>query len=152
MTHYVVGFFIEGSIDNGLVVLIQKNRPAWQAGKMNGVGGKIEIGELPITAMVREFWEETGYTVEEGRWNKFAEIIDDNAYIHFYWAEAQNMPNGESELRMCQTNTDEAVVIRSINDITANNANYIHNLPWLLNMIPSLKVNGHSFYQVRCIE
>ena len=39
----------------GIVVLTHKNRPAWQAGKLNGVGGKIELLESPVAAMVREF-------------------------------------------------------------------------------------------------
>ena len=55
---YVVGFLL--NYDRTQVVLIRKNRPAWQAGHLNGVGGKIEMGETPIEAMTREFEEETG--------------------------------------------------------------------------------------------
>jgi 8-oxo-dGTP diphosphatase len=40
--------------------LIRKNPPAWQAGKLNAVGGKIEKGETPREAARREFLEETG--------------------------------------------------------------------------------------------
>lgn len=49
--HYVVGFMF--SSDKTLVTLIRKNRPKWMNGKLNGVGGKIEIGETPLQAMVR---------------------------------------------------------------------------------------------------
>lgn len=42
------------------VLLIRKNRPQWQAGKMNGVGGKVEPGETPQGAAPRELFEETG--------------------------------------------------------------------------------------------
>jgi 8-oxo-dGTP pyrophosphatase MutT (NUDIX family) len=31
------------------VLLIEKQKPAWQRGKLNGVGGKIEPGENPST-------------------------------------------------------------------------------------------------------
>ena len=55
---YVAGFLF--SPDRSRVLLIRKNRPAWQAGKLNGLGGKIEPGETPPQAMRREFREEQG--------------------------------------------------------------------------------------------
>lgn len=54
---YVVGIAVDPDRTHGLFVL--KNRPVWQAGFLNGVGGKIEDGESPAEAMVREFYEET---------------------------------------------------------------------------------------------
>lgn len=59
---YVCGFLF--SPDRSRVLLIRKRRPAWQAGKLNGVGGKIEPGETPPEAMRREFCEEAGVNVE----------------------------------------------------------------------------------------
>lgn len=56
---YVLGFMF--NLAESKVLLVWKNRPAWQAGKLNGVGGKIEEGETPIQAMNREFAEETGF-------------------------------------------------------------------------------------------
>ncbi len=41
MKLYVVGFMF--TEDEKQVVLIEKKRPEWQAGKLNGVGGKIGI-------------------------------------------------------------------------------------------------------------
>lgn len=38
MQHYVVGF--QFARRGNLVTLIRKNHPEWQAGKLNGVGGK----------------------------------------------------------------------------------------------------------------
>lgn len=40
------------------LLLIQKNRPEWQAGRLNGIGGKVEPGENFLDAAVREFKEE----------------------------------------------------------------------------------------------
>ena len=54
----VVGFMF--SVLKSSVVLIKKERPKWQEGKLNGVGGKVEKGESPFDAMKREFLEETG--------------------------------------------------------------------------------------------
>lgn len=42
------------------VLLIQKDRPDWQKGKLNLPGGKIEAGETPKQTAVREIKEETG--------------------------------------------------------------------------------------------
>jgi 8-oxo-dGTP diphosphatase len=56
MNYYVAGFLFDSKREN--VVLIRKNKPEWQADKLNGVGGKIEDGEVPAAAMFREFTEE----------------------------------------------------------------------------------------------
>jgi len=66
MKHYVLGFVFNRYRDK--VLLIEKKRPAWQAGHWNGIGGKIEdvvprrygrTFETPGEAMVRECLEET---------------------------------------------------------------------------------------------
>lgn len=55
---YVVGFLF--SEDKKNVLLVEKIKPLWQKGKLNGVGGKIEKNEFASDAMCREFQEETG--------------------------------------------------------------------------------------------
>lgn len=60
---YVCGFLFD--LERTRVLLIRKRRPAWQAGKLNGVGGKIEPGETALDAMRREFHEETGLLVSD---------------------------------------------------------------------------------------
>lgn len=70
---YVCGFVIndvEKPWKTQRIVLIQKTKPAWQAGLWNGVGGKVEAGESPQQAMIREFAEETGVRVTG--WRLFA--------------------------------------------------------------------------------
>ncbi len=42
------------------VLLVLKDRPPWQAGMLNLVGGKIEKGETPEEAALRELKEESG--------------------------------------------------------------------------------------------
>jgi 8-oxo-dGTP pyrophosphatase MutT (NUDIX family) len=42
------------------VLLIEKQKPAWQVGKWNLPGGKIEGDESPKDAAIRELWEEAG--------------------------------------------------------------------------------------------
>jgi 8-oxo-dGTP diphosphatase len=45
MNKYVVGFLFNS--DTNKVCLIKKNRPQWQKGRLNGVGGHIEDGKAP---------------------------------------------------------------------------------------------------------
>jgi len=58
MQEYVCGFCFDERLQR--VVLIEKAQPAWQAGRLNGVGGKVEPGETAADAMAREFEEEAG--------------------------------------------------------------------------------------------
>ncbi len=67
-TRYVLGLLFSRDFDT--VTLIKKNRPEWQAGTWNGVGGHVEPGENPNDAMVREFREETGVLIDN--WSLFA--------------------------------------------------------------------------------
>lgn len=78
---YVVGFLFRLGGDE--VALIRKSKPEWQKGLLNGVGGKIEEDELPITAMVREFEEEAGAYILN--WRYFATItLKDGGKVYFF--------------------------------------------------------------------
>lgn len=79
---YVLGFAF--SPDNEFVLLINKLKPEWQKGKLNGIGGKIEEGELPIQAMVREFEEETSVKTSFHNWDRFAMLEGDNYVMYCY--------------------------------------------------------------------
>jgi 8-oxo-dGTP pyrophosphatase MutT (NUDIX family) len=46
--------------DEQHVLVIHKNRPDWQKGKINLPGGHMEKGETPEVAAIRELKEETG--------------------------------------------------------------------------------------------
>lgn len=70
MIEYVAGFCFTENKKH--VLLIEKNKPDWQKGKYNAVGGKIEMCESPIVAMHREFWEETG--LSGVNWELFCEL------------------------------------------------------------------------------
>lgn len=48
------------SRDGNHVLLIEKDKPEWQKGLLNGIGGKVEQGESIVDATLREFQEETG--------------------------------------------------------------------------------------------
>jgi len=78
---YVVGF----AFWRDKVLLIHKKRgPEYVVGKMNGVGGKIEGDESIISAMAREFGEETGVETWPSLWNHVATMYGnaDEAYTY----------------------------------------------------------------------
>ncbi len=64
--YFVVGFLFSEKKDR--VLLIHKNRPDWQKGKLNGIGGKIEHGETPRQAIAREAMEECGCDLSVESW------------------------------------------------------------------------------------
>lgn len=137
MRHYVCGFLftlIEHPVI-GLIVevaLIKKERPAWQKGFYNGIGGKVEKGEEPIEAMVREFREETNATVTE--WKPFCTLIHP-AII------SKSMPSGPWTVHFFKSfgytplsqPTDEQVKWWNVQSVTNRLNNYfVPNLSWLI--------------------
>lgn len=68
---YVVGFAFSGHLD--CVAMITKTKPEWQNGLLNGIGGKIEDGETPLQAMIREWDEECEILVDKD-WKQFAVV------------------------------------------------------------------------------
>jgi 8-oxo-dGTP pyrophosphatase MutT (NUDIX family) len=64
---YVLGFVYD--MDCQRVLLIRKNRPASLAGKLNGLGGKVEPTDpTPEHALSREVLEESGVSVRPDQW------------------------------------------------------------------------------------
>lgn len=118
LTRYVAGFLF--SPDKAWVALVRKNKPAWQAGKLNGIGGKIEPGETPAQAMCREFREEAGLDLSD--WREFCTLKWGNhAIIHFFTSV---IPNGER----IHSNEDEYIDWYSVN----TKHDVIPNLRWLI--------------------
>lgn len=63
MKKYTVGFIFTADLKQ--VLLIHKNAPDWQKGKINGLGGKMEQGESSLNCFVRELAEESGINIEK---------------------------------------------------------------------------------------
>ena len=113
-TQYVIGFLFR----NGDVALIQKKRPDWQKGKLNGIGGHIEQGETPLEAMIREFNEEAGKLIS--RWDQYCTMNYPDVDVHCFRLFGNYSVT---------TKTDEVV---SWYPIEAIPSNAIPNLHWLI--------------------
>lgn len=72
MTRYVVGFAFWR---NKVLLLLKQKGPSYVVGKLNGVGGKIESEENILSAMAREFGEETGVETWPSLWNHVATMF-----------------------------------------------------------------------------
>ena len=78
---YVLGFLFTDDFSHVLLQL--KNRPAFAAGKLNGVGGKVKETEPPEYAMHREWYEETGER-DIRPWVEFAHVAGPDFYVICY--------------------------------------------------------------------
>jgi 8-oxo-dGTP pyrophosphatase MutT (NUDIX family) len=146
------------------VVLIRKNRPEFQAGLLNGVGGKIETerGESPRRAMVREFFEETGVQTTPDEWTMFAELQcydhkEGDGWMHVVYCFVCKSTKHWSSVR---TMTDETVELHAFplpNTVWDDpkfaadatplmRSSLIHNVPWLLEMATAKHCNDRVGY------
>lgn len=87
---YVVGFAF-GSLKRA-VILIKKDHPDWQAGKWNGIGGKIKERETPLEAMAREAHEETGIKTDFN-WEHYATMRGDDFECFVFAGKTDEPPN-----------------------------------------------------------
>lgn len=117
---YVVGFMF--SPDGDRVALIRKTKPAWQAGLLNGIGGKIEPSETPMEAMEREFYEEAG--VRTLGWCHFGKGWGPDFKVHFF--------TRRGDLDELRTTTEEKIEI--ITPIVATRTDVVPNLRWIIPM------------------
>lgn len=121
---YVVGFLF--STDERRVVLMEKKRPNWQLGKLNGPGGKVQDEETPYDAMKREFMEEAGAVVTF--WRPFCYMRHGENRIIFFVAK-EDVP--------VRTTTDEPVRWYDLDDeadCTEVAEKMLPNCAWLLPM------------------
>jgi 8-oxo-dGTP diphosphatase len=102
---YVLGFIFNASRDR--VLMIRKNRPKWQAGRLNGVGGKVEKGETARQALVREVFEEAALTTSELQWRHYGVI--DGTDFRVYCFETS-----VSDLSEARAMTDEALEVLDV--------------------------------------
>lgn len=119
----VLGFLF--SPDGKDVALIIKNKPAWQEGLVNGVGGKIEAGEDFRPAMAREFKEETGVQIDEDDWSKFAVLEGPDFFVACYMAKSSLV------YTIRKMESEQPIVVRAS---TLERYPTVSNLPWLIPM------------------
>lgn len=106
MVRYVVCFAF--SRDKNDIVLILKNKPDWQKGKYNGIGGKMEGEEFPTDAIIREFKEETGVKLSEDDLSLYAKLTSAAGYEMYCFRAFTN------DIYNCKTIEKEEIVIMAL--------------------------------------
>lgn len=119
--HYVVGFVMDEAAE--CVALIQKRRPAWQRGKWNGLGGKVEPGETERAAISREVLEEAGIDLPPESWDAVAALNADGVRVAFYFART-------SLLESMTSRTDEIVDIYRLSELPS--LDLVENVPFVI--------------------
>lgn len=141
---YVLGFaFTE---DFNSVALIRKNKPEWQAGKLNGIGGKVEEYDQSIFhAIVREYHEETGVITNIDHWKYFTKLCgsdfakqSDNFACHCFYTV------NDATVRLARTTTSEVVSIYDTTHFIYQNV--IDNLRWQIPM--AIEFANNSNYKI----
>lgn len=133
---YVAGLLFDK--EEKEVLLIKKIKPAWQKGKLNGVGGKIEAGESPKYAMMREFQEEAGILIVD--WKRFAIIKGDWGEVHFFYQfiDDKNKPYSVEEEKIAW------YPIRSLSNYPC-----IPNINWLVPMALNMCNVAEYSYEIK---
>jgi len=130
----VVGFiFNEKETD---VLLIEKKKPVWQLNKFNGIGGKCNDGEDYISAMCREFKEETG--IDNDTWYQVVCIGGEDWEVMVFAAKSDRVFD-------FKTTTEEQVNLLPLSDL--DQYELIPNLHWLIPMCLD-KIHGGIDYNV----
>ena len=108
--NYVVGIVTDGS----KILLLRKNNPDWQKGLYNGVGGKVNLDETPLEAIIRECQKEVG--LEIPNWNQIETIpLQSGVDLTYFFAVIE-----EEELKKAQSLQDERVEFFDIDNLPKN--------------------------------
>jgi len=108
---WVLGFIFSHNLKS--VVLMKKTHPDWQAGRLNGIGGKIEPGESHRAAMWREGEEETGYDYDDWQYLRPFTSSKPGLYVHVFY--------GVGDVENVKTLTEEEIIVCDVNTILTVN-------------------------------
>lgn len=139
MISYVTGFMFDNYKQH--VALVTKNKPAWQAGHLNGIGGKIEPGETPLQAMIREFEEETG--VNHRIWLPVVRIHSaSNDYEVYFYATFTD------KIAYVRTVESEEIHTYAVSTVLSGALRIIPNLAWLIPLALDPLASRNNFIEV----
>ena len=138
---FVAGLMFDDEMQR--VVLIRKDRPAWQRGLLNGVGGKMEDGEGSIDTMLREFKEEAGVQTTRSDWSYFMQLRGDQFYVDFFFGRSTE------HFEAAHTTESEKLVKLEVEQLHSLKYEMVPCLDWAVPMaVHASTGRGVSFAQV----
>lgn len=135
---YTVGFIFNR--DFSKVLLVHKETPEWQKGKVNGIGGKYEKGESAEECISRETYEEARLKIPPASWMYVGVLRQSRGDVGILTAKY----NGN--LDDAVTNDHEAV---EWFDIVKLPENVISNVRWLIPLCLDKLQNGFAEFSVQ---
>lgn len=133
MEKFTLGFIF--NTDQTKVLLIHKLKPDWQSGKINGIGGKIELDESAEDCITRECREESSLLIEPPEWVKFALLEQTEGNVAVFTARFLG------DMSTAVKNDHEDI---EWFDVSGLPENVLSNLIWLIPMAKQI-LNGGKF-------
>lgn len=109
--------------DLSQVILIEKHRPRWQDGRLNGLGGKVEGRERWRTCLSREVFEEANLHIPTQAWQSVGKISLKNWRVQVFAVRYDGL------LTDLSSKTDEPVAWYSTTNLPPQ---VMPNLNWLV--------------------
>jgi len=143
ITNYVVAFLFSETLDN--VWLIEKQKPEWQKGCLNGLGGKIEENESPMDAVIRELNEESGVLLQPSQLFEvgvMSGLNNDNTgfKVHVFTGKTNQY-----------LTTKETEIVKYVPVLDVKKSKHIENVPMLVEA-SIYKLTGTSNFQYLYME
>ena len=115
------------------VLLIKKNRWAWMAGHLNGIGGLVKSDEVPEQTLVRKSREEAG--IEIGFWQHVIDMQFTNSVIVSVFSaftDAIYEATQQTDERVVQCWVPGMNTILDYGNEPSGNLRYMPDLYWLI--------------------
>lgn len=133
MKKYTIGIVFNPDLT--CTMLIQKNRPKWQEGRLNFPGGHIEENENSFDCVSREFKEECDVDISPSDWKYIGRIKNTNDY--YVDILTAIVPDSTTP----QSLTDETVRWYLCDRLPSN---VISNIRWILPFAQNYHAQGNN--------
>jgi 8-oxo-dGTP diphosphatase len=139
MQKYTLGFIFDSTLNK--VLLMHKTKPEWQAGKVNGLGGKVEEGEDGISCIKREVKEESNLDIEKESFVYAGVLHSDSFHMEVFCSIYTG------NISDAKTLEEQKVEWFPIDSLPKNG---IDNLFWLIHMtLDKIKNNKIENFEVK---
>lgn len=137
---YVLGFVFD--LMKKEVLLIQKIKPDWQKGFLNGVGGKVESDkdQTLADAMSREFEEEANAKIPAMAWTHYCTMRgrncpdgDWNVYCYYFILNSK-LQGVRHEIMRKESEILLWVHLGKVRTVERGDSRLLGNIPWLTGM------------------
>jgi len=135
---YTLGFVVFRGVNK--ILLMEKRKPEFQKGFLNGLGGKPEDDEGFTDCIIREIEEESGLKTNTKDWNYFCKMVGADWEVYCFISMLDH-----KRMEGISTKEEEKIVILDLNKINTCYPNLLGNIPWLVGMGIDSIMNKDAF-------